>query len=102
MIFSELLSGAELTSPIRCGDRTISGVQYDSRKVKQGDCFVAIKGETTDGNKFILNAVSAGAVAVVTDSNPDGEVKPYVGWAQVVAGRGHRALGQISANFYGH
>jgi UDP-N-acetylmuramoyl-L-alanyl-D-glutamate--2,6-diaminopimelate ligase len=39
---------------------------------------------------------------VVSDSTPPAELKPYVGWAQVAAGAGRRALGQISANFFGH
>lgn len=100
MNFSDLLAGIDLVSPVRNGDVTISGVQYDSRRVKSGDCFVAMKGETTDGNSYIDSAIAAGAVAVVADSSA--EIKPRVGWAQIALGYGRRALGQISANFYSH
>lgn len=46
-------------------DRDISGVAYDSRNVKNGDLFVAIKGEKFDAHDFIGDAVKRGAVAVV-------------------------------------
>ena len=63
---------------------------------KPGWCFVAMRGETTDGNHYIDAALQAGAVAVVSDSLPP---RPGVAWAQVTHGR--RALARLSANFYG-
>jgi len=56
-----------------------------------------MKGETSDGNRFIDQAIAAGAVAVVTDS-PTEKPRPAVAWAQVMHGR--RALARLSANFY--
>lgn len=52
------------------------GVAIDSRKVKKGDLFFALKGEKTDGHKFIENALDNGAVgAVISDfsviANPE-------------------------------
>jgi UDP-N-acetylmuramoyl-tripeptide--D-alanyl-D-alanine ligase len=44
----------------------ISGVSTDSRAVKPGELFVAIKGETFDGNRFVDKALAEGAAAVVT------------------------------------
>src|SRR5207245_1318422 len=55
------------------------------------------KGETSDGNRFIDQAIAAGAVAIVTDSAAK-VPRPAVAWAQVVHGR--RALARLSANFY--
>ena len=46
----------------------VCGVEYDSRRVGPGSVFVAMRGETTDGNQYIEQAVARGAVAVVTDS----------------------------------
>ncbi len=43
----------------------ISGLQYDSRSVKKGDLFVAIKGFQVDGHDYIERAIQAGAVAIV-------------------------------------
>ena len=46
----------------------ITGVQYDSRRVRPGDCFVAMRGGATDGSLYIDRAIAQGAVAVMTDS----------------------------------
>ena len=95
MNFLQLLDGAEYLA--QQGNPHISGLDYDSRRVKPGWCFVAMRGETTDGNQYIDAALRAGAVAVVSDSLPP---RPNVAWAQVTHGR--RALARLSANFYGH
>ena len=68
MNFLELLDGAEYLA--QQGNPPIAGLDYDSRRVKPGWCFVAMRGETTDGNRYIDAALQAGAVAVVSDSLP--------------------------------
>src|SRR6267378_4153410 len=95
MTFQQLLDGAEILS--QSGDPGVSSVEYDSRRVKPGGVFVAIRGESSDGNKFIDQAISAGAVAVVTDSAGE-KPRAEVAWAVVPNGR--RALARVSANFY--
>lgn len=49
------------------GDATteVTGVCFDSRKVKPGDLFIAVKGAACDGHKFIGSAIEKGAVAVI-------------------------------------
>jgi UDP-N-acetylmuramoyl-L-alanyl-D-glutamate--2,6-diaminopimelate ligase len=95
MTFEQLLQGAETLS--LSGNPNIDGIEYDSRRIRPGNAFVARHGELNDGNKFIDKAISAGAVAIITDSAIE---KPRAGvaWAQVPHGR--RALARISANFY--
>jgi UDP-N-acetylmuramoyl-L-alanyl-D-glutamate--2,6-diaminopimelate ligase len=95
MTFLELLYGAEVLA--QNGNPGISGLDYDSRRIKPGDVFVAMQGESSDGNKFIDQAISAGAVAIVTDSATE-KPRPNLAWAQVPHGR--RALARLSANFY--
>ncbi len=95
MNFLQLLQGAEVLS--ESGNVAVAGVEYDSRRVRPGTVFVAMKGETSDGNRFIDQAIAAGAVAIVTDSATE-TPRPAVAWAQVVNGR--RALARLSANFY--
>jgi UDP-N-acetylmuramoyl-L-alanyl-D-glutamate--2,6-diaminopimelate ligase len=95
MTFQQVLDGAEVLA--RSGDPGVSGVEYDSRQVKPGGVFVAMRGEFSDGNRFIDQAILAGAVAVVTDSVAEKE-RPGVAWAVVPNGR--RALARVSANFY--
>ena len=102
MRFQQLLDGVEYLS--QSGDAEITGVDYDSRRVKPGYCFVAMKGESTDGNQYVSAAIGKGAVAVITDS-ADATLAttarlafPTIAWAQVSHGR--RALARVSANFY--
>ena len=95
MNFQQLLYGAEVLS--HRGNPDVSGIEYDSRRVKRGDAFVAMRGESSDGNKFIDKAIAAGAIATVTDSATE-QPRDGVAWAQVLHGR--RALARLSANFY--
>ena len=95
MTFQQLLDGAEVLS--RSGNPSVHGVEYDSRRVTEGSVFVAMKGETSDGNRYIDQAIAGGAVAVVTDSAAEPQ-RPGVAWVQVPHGR--RALARLSANFY--
>ena len=78
MNFLKLLDGAEYLD--EHGDPPITGLDYDSRRVKPGWCFVAMRGESTDGNRFIDQAIANGAVAVVSDS---GSRREGVAWAVV-------------------
>jgi UDP-N-acetylmuramoyl-L-alanyl-D-glutamate--2,6-diaminopimelate ligase len=95
MTFEQLLDGAEILA--HSGNPDVTGVEYDSRRVKPGFVFVAMHGESSDGNRFIDQAIKAGAVAVVTDSAAE-QQREGVGWAVVPHGR--RALARLSANFY--
>ena len=94
MNFLDLLNGVEILAT--SGNPQVTGAEYDSRQVKAGDVFVAMRGESSDGNRFVDQAISAGAVAVITDSDKS---PPNVAWAKVSHGR--RALAVVSSNFYG-
>ena len=95
MTFQQILQGAEILS--QSGNPAVTGVDYDSRRVRPGTVFVAMKGESSDGNRFIDQSIARGAVAVVSDSASE-VPRPGVAWAQVPHGR--RALARLSANFY--
>jgi UDP-N-acetylmuramoyl-L-alanyl-D-glutamate--2,6-diaminopimelate ligase len=97
MNFLQLLHGAEVLA--QSGNPSVSGLEYDSRRVKPGDAFVAMRGEASDGNKFIDKAIAAGAVAIISDSASE-RPREEVAWARVQHGR--RALARLSANFYIH
>ena len=68
-------------------DLEILGVRDDSRKVKIGDLFVARGGTKTDSGKFIADAQSRGAIAVVTQSNIDRCALPQILVPDSTAGR---------------
>jgi UDP-N-acetylmuramoyl-L-alanyl-D-glutamate--2,6-diaminopimelate ligase len=97
MQFSQLMAGVEARSTR--GDAEISGVAYDSRKVRPGFLFLAMRGESSDGNRFIDAAIRAGATAIVSDS-ADVPDPGQVAFARVHHGR--QAMARISANFYRH
>jgi len=97
MTFQHLLDGVEFLS--QSGNPDVTSVEYDSRRVKPGSLFLAMRGESSDGNRFIDKAIQSGAVAIVTDS-PDEKPREGVAWALVPHGR--RALARLSQNFYKH
>ena len=97
MTFQDLLDGAEFLS--QSGNPDVTSVEYDSRRVKPGSVFVAMHGGSSDGNRFIDQAIQSGAVAIVTDS---AEENPRKGVAWTVVPHGRRALARVSENFYKH
>src|ERR1051326_3076255 len=97
MIFSELLWGLGVSHSV--GDPEVCGLDYNSRRVQPGFVFVAMRGESSDGNTYTDTALKRGAVAVVTDSRSERR-RPLVPWAVVPSGR--RSLARMRANFYGH
>ena len=65
MHLSDLLDNAHLVTD----NPAIHGVSCDSRQIKEGYVFVAIKGTSDDGNQFINDAIRNGAVAIITDQD---------------------------------
>ena len=65
-------------SSSRIPDLTISGIAIDSRAVKPGYLFVAMKGGTVDGHDYIQKAIENGAAAVVGDKDLSGLNVPYI------------------------
>jgi len=96
----------EVTAADAVGDETspLTGVEYDSRKVRRGAVFVAMKGGTTDGNKFIEKAVRAGAAGIITDTAHvfDHLLVYNAGLPVLAVEDGRRALAQASAAFFEH
>lgn len=68
---SEILSGIEVFESTGDLATMVGGVQFDSRMVKPGDLFVAVKGTHVDGHQFIDKAIEQGAVAIVCETMPD-------------------------------
>ena len=58
--FEQLLDGAEILA--QSGNPRVSSVEYDSRRVQYGCAFVAMRGETSDGNRFIDQAIGGDAL----------------------------------------
>ena len=79
-------------------DREITGITYDSRRVMPGNLFIAVRGERTDGHRFVEAAIDRGASAVVLES--DASFRPRVTRIKVRDAR--RSMAQASAQFYNH
>jgi UDP-N-acetylmuramoyl-L-alanyl-D-glutamate--2,6-diaminopimelate ligase len=95
---AKLLRGIDTRAAAAHGDLEISEIAYDSRGVKPGTLFVAIRGEKTDGNKFVSDAVGRGAVAVISEQANPGSLPAEFPWIQVADAR--KALAVSAANYY--
>lgn len=71
MNIKNLLKDMEYLSYLGEDNIEITGITNDSKRVNKKDVFVAIKGFTNDGHKFIENALENGASAVICENIPD-------------------------------
>ncbi|AKL97675.1 UDP-N-acetylmuramoyl-L-alanyl-D-glutamate--2,6-diaminopimelate ligase [Endomicrobium proavitum] len=79
------------------GETEISGVSYDSRKVKKGFLFFALPGHQTDGKKYIRDAIANGAVVIVSDAY-DKDIKV----AQIESGDVFGFMSLFCAKFFNY
>jgi UDP-N-acetylmuramoyl-L-alanyl-D-glutamate--2,6-diaminopimelate ligase len=68
---SNILTGIDFHLLNGSVDNNIEGIELDSRHIKPGFLFVALKGTALDGHLFIKNAIENGAVAVICERKPD-------------------------------
>ncbi|MDR0954611.1 MAG: UDP-N-acetylmuramoyl-L-alanyl-D-glutamate--2,6-diaminopimelate ligase [Rikenellaceae bacterium] len=92
-----LLQGLEIEVVKGSLDRSVSGIEMDSRQVQAGTLFVALRGTQSDGHAYIAGAIIRGATAVLCEALPE-EVDPTVTYVQVADTQA--ALGVLAANFY--
>jgi UDP-N-acetylmuramoyl-L-alanyl-D-glutamate--2,6-diaminopimelate ligase len=78
-------------------DLKIKKIEYDSRQVKLGDLFVALRGFSEDGHQYVHSAIKSGAMVVVVEKEGD-----YRSQAKVVVPDTREALALLSSQFYGH
>lgn len=79
-------------------DRSVTGLSYDSRRVRKGDLFFAIPGTRFDGHAFAGEALRRGASAVVLERRV--ELPEAATWIRV--GSARRAMGKCAALYFGH
>ena len=84
-------------------DVEITGLDRNSKNIKEGYLFVAIKGFSVDGHKFINDAIENGAKAILVEEGCDlKEIKNIDNITIVMAKDTREALAITSANFYGN
>jgi len=98
MKLDQLLTGIPGVNLYGSPDIEIAGITYSSKEVKKNFLFAALKGEKSDGNDFIEEALSNGAAAVLSENNP----LPGFSEAWIQANETRKIMALISANFYGH
>src|SRR5713226_7155291 len=95
-----LFAGVEASVPANAGDLDIRQVACDSRKVQPRALFFALHGAKADGNAFIRDAVSRGAVAIGSEVAPPATMPASVAWIRVAHPR--KALPIPSPYFFRH
>ena len=99
MILSELLTAIEPIEVIGSTEKEIKGLHFDSRKVGQGDLFVAQVGTAVDGHTFIDGCVEKGAIAVVLSDRAfmhDAKDVTYI-----LVENTDKALGLLASKWFG-
>ncbi|MBI2059921.1 MAG: UDP-N-acetylmuramoyl-L-alanyl-D-glutamate--2,6-diaminopimelate ligase [Nitrospirae bacterium] len=99
MKLSALLKGIK---PVRWNvarDTEILHLTADSRDVKRGSAFIAVRGTKSDGHQFLAQARVNGAAACIVETVPEGELARSVPW--VLAPSSHEAMIHAARNFFG-
>jgi UDP-N-acetylmuramoyl-L-alanyl-D-glutamate--2,6-diaminopimelate ligase len=93
----QTLAGAD--TPAGCGEVDIAGLTADSRQVRPGWLFAAMPGSKADGARFVPEALSRGAAAILAAI--DAEIAAPQGTPVIRAAEPRRALALLAARFYG-
>jgi len=94
----DILFGVSLRSLTGNREEQVTGIAFDSRKVKEGYVFVAIKGLTVDGHDYVEKAIALGAKVIVCQSLIEVADESVT---IVQTDDSAEALGIIASNFYG-
>ena len=95
-----LFEGMDVSLPPAATEQEIRQVACDSRKVQPRALFFALHGAKADGNAFLRDAVSRGAVAIASELPAPPAMPPSLAWIRVPDAR--KALAIAAANFFGH
>ncbi len=98
MKLNELLKAIQPIEIIGSTDLDIAGIEMDSRQIKQGYLFMALRGTQTDGHAYIASAVEKGAIAVLCEEVPaHAPAATYI-----VVKDSEEATGYLATAFYGN
>ena len=96
---NQLLKDLDVLEIIGETDKNVVSLESDSRKVEKDGVFVAVKGVTTDGHKYIPVVTSANVAAVVCEDMPSALEK---GITYIRVADSAKALGLLASAWYGH
>ncbi|MGL5381369.1 UDP-N-acetylmuramoyl-L-alanyl-D-glutamate--2,6-diaminopimelate ligase [Clostridium sp.] len=95
----ELLNGVEYEVLQGGLDKEVNHIQYDSRKIVEGDMFVCLKGFEVDGHNYVNKAIEQGATVILCENDVQIDKE---GITVVKSIEGRKALALMSANYYGN
>jgi len=99
MILKELLHAVPVIQVEGSLEVEIASVCFDSREVKDGALFVAVRGVHADGHLFVDKVAAAGAAAIVVEELP---AEMLEGVTYLLVNDSAYVLGLIAGNFYGN
>ena len=103
MNLKEILVGLENLKVKGNIEKDIKGIENNSKNVKEGFLFIAIKGFSVDGHKYIENAIENGASAIMVEEGYDFmQLNLSESVTLIVAPNTRKGLAICSANFYGN
>lgn len=99
MLLKELLQTAGKYEISGSDEIEINGIEIDSRKIKDGNAFIAIRGTQADGHDYISKAIELGAKAIICEKLPE---KTIEGITYAIFSDTEDAVGKIATTFYGN
>lgn len=99
MTLQHILQDVAIEEIIGTIDRPIDGVQIDSRLVKQGDLFIAVRGTQVDGHDYIDKALAQGAAAILVSQPLSFDCPDQISVVRVA--NTEQVVGQVATNFFG-
>lgn len=99
MLLKELLRTAGKYEISGSDEIEINGIEIDSRKIKDGNAFIAIRGTQADGHDYISKAIELGAKAIICEKLPE---KTIEGITYAIFSDTEDAVGKIATTFYGN
>ncbi len=99
MNLSDIIRGIEIRKTACNTDIDITGIACDSRNVRQGSLFAAIRGLKTDGHLYIWNAVEKGAAAILAEHEPAGIIMPS-GIPVIITDDARKAVAVAAVNYF--
>ena len=97
MKLNEVLKNIHPIKIVGDAEVEITGVNIDSRRIKAGHLFIAMKGTQVDGHQFIAKAIELGAKSILCEDFPE----PVAGVTYVQVASTEDAAGKVATLFYG-
>lgn len=99
MILKDLLKLAGKYEIVGNEGTNVNGIEIDSRNIKEGNAFIAIRGTQADGHNYIGKAIEFGAKTIICEKLPETTVE---GVTYVIISDTEDAVGKIATTFYGN